>query len=186
MSASTGLAKQADDLARLLALASLRKEDIAAAGDETRRQMQLTSDEQTKVAEARAYITKHATLATELKRREDELANKCTQLDLDKKQHLSHVASENTRLEEFSAKLDAKDRRITDDAKQLEKAKDTFSGLKIDHERQHRELIASCQKQESANTAVANANAAEAARLTEWAATLKRKAELVRQQMANF
>lgn len=186
MSAATGLAKQADGLQQLLALASLNKSDIAAAGEETRRQMQLTQEEQAKVAAARAFFVKHETLEAAMQAREGSLAIKQTQLDLDKKQHLSHVASENTRLEEFSAKLDARDRRIADDAKQIQKEKDTFAGLKLDHERQHRDLIASCQKQEAINTGTAQANAAETARLTEWAATLKRKAELVRQQMANF
>lgn len=186
MSATAGLARQADGLEKLLALASLNKADIAAAGEENRRQLQLTQVEEGKLAEARAYISKHEALEAAMQAREGALAIGNTQLELDKIQHTTHVISENKRLEEFSAKLDAKNKHSEEFAARLEKEKDIFAGLKIDQERQHRDTLAACQKQQTTNTAVAQGNAAEIERLKLWEATLKRKAELIRQQMADF
>lgn len=186
MSATSGLARQADGLQQLLALASLNARDIAAAGEETRRQMQLTAEEQAKVSAARAYFAKHEALEAAMKAREDALATSYAQLELDKKQHAIHVASENTRLEAFSAKVDERMKQAEDIHVKLEKDRDTFTGLKLDHTREHNGLIASCQRQEATNTAVAAANADKENKLKEWESTLKRKAELLRQQMANF
>ena len=93
MSATTGLARQADGLQQLLALANLNAKDIAAAGEETRRQMQLTAEEQAKVSAARAYFAKHESLEAAIQARENALVTGNAQLELDK-QHAIHVASE--------------------------------------------------------------------------------------------
>ena len=186
MSAATGLARQADGLQQLLALASLNKVDIAAAGEETRRQMQLTQEEQAKVDAARAYFAKRESIEAAMQARENALVMGNVQLELDRKQHIAHVASENTRLETFSATLDARSKEIENINVKQEKEKDTFAGLKLDHERQHREVMSAIQKQEATNTAIAQANADKEQKLKDWEATLKRKAELVRQQMASF
>ena len=186
MSASTGLAKQADGLQQLLALASLNKADIAAAGEETRRQLQLTQAEQGKLAEAKIYIAKHASLAAELQGREDALAEEKTKFQFDKEQFITHLSSENIRLEGFSLKLDERDRQTTALAAQTLKEKESLAALRIDQERQHCETLSVAQTTQATADAQIQANAIETERLKEWEATLKRKAELLRQQAANF
>jgi hypothetical protein len=186
MSASMTTPQQMDGLEKLLTLANLTPEKIIATQKAMREQMQLTAEEQAKVAEAREYISKHALLSATMEKREADLAAASTAHEQAKAEFANHVKSENKRLEEFSAKIDARDRRTADDVKQLETAKNTFAGLQLDHDRQHRDLLLSYQKQEAKNATMAAENAAEAERLKEWAATLKRKAELARQKLAEF
>lgn len=186
MSAATGLAKQEDGLEKLLALANLKASDIAAAGDETRRQMQLTQAEEAKLTEARTYIAKHSALATDLQSRESALiANQVAHEDAVKK-HTAFVASENKRLEDFSAKLDAREKATNEMSGLAEQTKKNAENLKAEYERQHQVATQDIGAAQAANTTLAGKLATESQRLTDWEATLKRKAELLRQQVANF
>ncbi len=186
MSASMTMPEQIDGLEKLLALANLRPENIIATQKVAREQLQLTQEEQGKVAEAKSYITQHATLAADLQRREDELANNKVKHELDVKQHLIHVASENTRLESFAATLAAKEKELADMAKSQLAEADRLRGLGIDMNRQHTEAMTTVRSQEAINTSAAKANAVEAERLQNWEATLKKKAQNLREQAANF
>lgn len=186
MSATMTSPERLDGLEKLLLLASLRKEDIAANAEEERKQLQLTNEQRGKVAEAQAYIAKHTVLMAELKSREDTLTGEKIRHDLNVKQHVVHVASENTRLETFSATLTAKEEELTNiSRKQLAEA-DRLRGLGIDMNRQHNEAMSAVQSQQANNNAAAQINATEAERLKNWEATLKKKAQTLREQAANF
>lgn len=186
MSASFALPQIEDGLEKLLLIASLRKEDITATAEEARKQMQLTNEQLGQVAEAKAYIVKHGSLAAELKGREVALADSKTKHELDVKQHAAHVASENTRLETFAAKLDVQKHQLEEVSKQQLVEADRVRGLGIDQSRQHQEAMSSVQKQEAQNNADRQANAVEKERLQNWEATLKDKAKKLREQAANF
>ena len=160
MSASTGFARQVDDLGRLLALASLRKEDIAASGEETRRQMQLTLAEEGRIAEAKSYLAKADELKSELKGREDTLADSKIKHELGVKQYTAYVASENVRLESFSARLEVQKHQLEEVSKQQLIEADRLRGLGIDMSRQHQDAMSSVQKQEAQNNADRQSNAA--------------------------
>jgi hypothetical protein len=191
MSATMSLPKTIDGLETIKTLlANFNIKDVVADQEEIRRQMQLTTEEQAKTAEAREYNAKYALLLATMEKREADLVAAKAAHEKKVVIFADHVKSEDGRLEDISIKIAARDARTADDIKELEKAKDSFAGLKLDHEREHRDLLASHQKQEAINTGAAEANAVEEKRLTEWAATLKRKAELTRQQLqqhlANF
>lgn len=186
MSAATGLARQADGLEKLLALANLKSSDIAAAGEETRRQMQLTQDEEAKVAEARSYITKHSALSSELKAREDALVSNQLAHEKAVSDFASHVTSENTRLNDLDTKLNNRVKEQSAiEAANIAKAKE-IADIRAENDRQHRDAMEIVKQTQVSNSAVIKANEEEAKRLKDWEATLKRKAELARQQMANF
>jgi len=186
MSAATGLAKQADGLEKLLSLANLNAKDIAAAGDETRKQMQLTQAEEARVSEARAYITKHESLAENLQQRENELAINKIAHEKAVSDFSKHLASENTRLENFSASLDARQKALTDSEIRHGEELKGLATVKAEYERQHQADIASVKTAENINIEIGKKLVAEEARLKEWEATLKGKAERIRQQVANF
>lgn len=189
MSAAIGYAKQEDRLKDLLALANLKADDIAAAGDETRRQMRLTQEEEAKVTEARAYISKYSLLSANLQVREDALAAILEAHNKDVKDidaHKAHVASENTRLETFSASLDAREQAIIASEKRSADEAKRVSTLSLEQDKKYQELVASVQSEKNTNTAVAKANVSEDARLKEWESTLKGKAQRLREQAANF
>lgn len=186
MSASMTSPERLDGLEKLLLLASLRKEDIAANAEEERKQLQLTNEQRGKVAEAQTYIAKHAGLVAELKGREDVLATEKVKLDLDKKQHAVYVAAENTRLEAFSATLTARENELNETAKKQLAEADRLRGLGIDMSRQHQEAMSVVQRQEANNTVVTVANTNETERLRVLSETLKKKAQLLREQAANF
>ena len=186
MSAATGFAKQEDGLEKLLKLATLDADKIRAAGEEHRRQIQLTQAEEAKVAEARAYIAKHTTLASDLQSREDALVVNQTAHADNVAKHMAHVTSENTRLEAFAAKLAAQDKASEEMAAKAQQAAKDAAALKASYEQQHQTAMQDIQSAQNANIAIGGKLAAENQRLTDWEATLKRKAELLRQQMANF
>lgn len=186
MSASFTSPQRLDGLEKLLVLATLNKDNIAAAHEEERRQIQLTNEEKGKVAEARSYITKHAALATDLQRREDELAAGKLEYGKQVSDFAGHLASENKRLEAFAAKLSVQQREIENSSKSSQGELQRIAGLKIDQERQHREAMAALQASERTAIATTHANAAEEQRLKEWEATLKAKAQRLREQAASF
>lgn len=186
MSASFALPQIEDGLEKLLLIASLKKEDIAANAAEVRKQAQLTNEELGKVAEAKAYIAQHVGLAAELKGREDVLTDTKVKHDLDKKQFDLHVASENTRLETFAAQLTAREKELTEASKKQMIEADRLRGLGIDQTRQHQEAMSAVQAQQANNNAAVQINATEAERLKNWESTLKKKAQSLREQAANF
>lgn len=186
MSASMTAPEQVDGLEKLLTLAKLTPESIIAAQTAAREQLQLTQAEQGKVAEAKAYIAKHASLAAELQGREDTLAaNKLAHAE-EVKKHSEHVASENTRLETFAATLTARETaaKKAEDANKRESER--LAGERIDHEREHKEAMVSVQGVQAANTAATKINETEAQRLKDWEAALKEKAKKIREQAASF
>lgn len=186
MSASFALPQIEDGLEKLLLIASLRKEDIAANAEEARKQAQLTNEELGKVAEAKSYIAKYKALSDEIKGREDTLATEKIKHELDVKQHAIHVAAENTRLETFSANLSAREKELSEIAKKQLAESDHLRGLSIDMNRQHQESMASVQRQEIQNNTDRQTNAVENERLKNWEITLKEKARKLREQAANF
>lgn len=186
MSAATGFARQEDDFDKLLKLATLNATDIKAAGEENRRQMQLTQDELEKVAAARTYITKHTALAADLKSRESALAIAHTTHVTDKEEFAAHVKAENIRLETVSANIDARDRVTAENLKKSEQALKIADALKASYDSQHREAMAGVKVAENVNIEIGKRLVTEEARLKEWEATLKAKAERIRQQAANF
>ncbi len=186
MSATMTAPEQVDGLEKLLLLASLRKEDIAANAEEARKQIQLTNEQLGKVAEAKAYIAQYAALRSELQGREDTLAANRAKHELDVKQHAGHVTSENVRLETFAATLTAKEKELADVAKNQLTEADRLRGLGIDMNRQHQEAMSGVQKQEAQNNSDRKLNAEEKERLQTWENTLKKKAQNLREQAANF
>lgn len=186
MSATMTAPEQIDGLEKLLLLASLRKEDIAANAEEARKQLQLTNEQLGNVAEAKAYIAKHAGLAAELKGREDTLATERIKHELNVKQHTIHVSSENVRLESFAATLTAKEKELAETSKQQLIEADRLRGLGIDMNRQHNEAMSAVQSQQANNNAATKINAEEKERLQSWETTLKKKAQTLREQAANF
>ena len=186
MSASMTAPQRADLLEKLLALASLKKEDIAADREAELKHLELTGAKKAVLAEADARIAKATQLDAAMQARENELANGKTQLELDRKQHLTHVLAENTRLEAFAAKLEAQKKQQEKLAEEQLAEADRLRGLGIDMKRQHQEAMTAVQKQEAHNNAVAAANADKEGKLNEREASLKRKAELIRQQMTNL
>ena len=94
MSATMALQKQVDEFEKLKALleaADVRK--IAAAAEETRKQIKLNNDLEAELAEARAFIANHKTLKAEidagrLQNEQDKAANQIEKnrlAELDKK-----------------------------------------------------------------------------------------------------
>ena len=186
MGATTGLVRQEDGFDKLLKLASLNAKDIASAGEESRRQMQLTQEEQAKVAEARTYIVKHASLEADLKRREEGLAIQRTAHELSVSDFAAHVAAENARLEALAASLDARDKISAENVLKTEQALKEAANLKVGHEKQHALAMADVNIAANANIEIGKKLVAEEQRLKEWEATLKGKAERIRQQAASF
>jgi len=186
MSAATGLARQEDGFDKLLKLANLNAKDIAAAGEESRRQIQLTDVEQAKVKEAREYIKKHAALVADLQSRENDLVIGKSDHTKEKEDFAAHVKSENTRLETFSANLDARDRVTAETSKKAAQALQDAADIKVEYDRQHREAMASVTTASNTNIEIGKKLIAEEARLKEWENTLKAKAERIRKQAAEF
>lgn len=186
MSAAMTMPEQIDGLEKLLALANLKPENIIATQKAAREQLQLTQDQEAKVAEAKTYITKHESLSAELKNREDVLASSHIAHTKEKEEFATHVASENARLEEFSARLEAKEKAHIEIDKKHATESAVLANTKSENERQYQEAMALVQVAKSKNEADAKVNEAERNRLAEWEASLKRKAEIARQQMANF
>ena len=186
MSAATGYAKLEDGLEKLLKLATLDADKIRAASEEQRRQMQLTAEEEARVSEARSYIAKHSALTADLQNREALLVTNQTVHNEVVAKHADHVKSENTRLETFAAQLDARDKASAETAKKAAQDARDAAALKSTYEQQHQAAMQDAQTAQKANVEIGGKLAAEHQRLTDWEATLKRKAELLRQQMANF
>lgn len=186
MSASMTMPEQIDGLEKLITLASLRKEDIIATQQEARKQLQLTQEEQGKVAEAKSYIAQHAALIADMQRREDEMLANRAEYNKNVKEFDAHVASENTRLETFSATLTVKEKQQTEVDKRQRAEDERLAGLRIDQERQHQNAMTEIQKQAAADADATKANEIEAERLKNWEITLKKKAQALREQAANF
>jgi len=186
MSATSGLAKQESDLNRLLKIANLNPQNIAAAAEETRKQLVLTQEQEGKVAEALAYIAKHKELATDIQRREDELAANKAEHEKSVSKFNDHVASENIRLETFAADLTARENNLNTSIKNHETNISSLNTEKANHAREYKETMESLQRAEASNTAVVKTNEAENTRLAEWESTLKRKAQALREQAASF
>lgn len=186
MSAATGLARQSNDLDKLLALANLKASDIAAAGEETRQQMQLTQNEEAKVTEARSYIAKHASLVSELQQREDELTVNKAIHEKAVDDFKIYVDSENARLNDLDTKLNDRAKEQTRIENQNSAKTKELTDTKAENDRQYKDAMEIIKKAEIANISVTKANEDENKRLKDWEATLKRKAEIARQQMANF
>lgn len=186
MSASFALVEQASELDRLLKLASLNVSEIKANGEEIRKQLQLTQAKEGEVAEAKAYIAKHASLAADLQRREDELAEGKKSHAEEVGRHAEFVASENIRLEKFAAELNAKDKEHSVTIQRLANQEGENKAAIAEHERQNNAVITSNANITRANAAAKLANETEAERLKEWEANLKGKAQRLREQAANF
>lgn len=186
MSASFALPEQIDGLEKLLTLASLNKDTIAAAGDEARKQLQLTQAEQGKVAQAKAYIAKYTSLAADLQAREDALALAQANHNKSVGDFSEHVKAENQRLENFSATLDARDAQITILEKQKATEIANLSTAKAEQDRAYREAMAAVESAKRAIDVAAQANAEEKARLHEWENTLKGKAQRIRAEAATI
>lgn len=193
MVAPPSLEKQAESLDILSHFLSINKESVIAAAEESRRQMQLTEEEKRKISDAKAFIAQHAALDADLRKRENELSASRAKHELEIKQFNDHVSSENIRLENFAAQLDAKQKQQEQvAARQLTEA-DRLRGLSIDMNRQHHEAMSAIQKQEANNNTVSQMNAgmkaaneAEMNRLKEWETKLKAKAQKIREQAADF
>lgn len=186
MSASMTMPEQVDGLEKLLTLASLKKEDIIATQEEARRQLQLTQAEQGRVAEAKAYIAKHASLANDLQRREDELvANRKAHEDVVKK-HAEHVAVENVRLEKFAAQLSEREANATQVEKRNASESARLASVGVENDRLHQTAMAKVKETESTNATISKHLATENERLKEWESTLKAKAQRIRKEAEEF
>jgi hypothetical protein len=186
MSAATGLARQEDGFDKLLKLATLKAEDIKAAGEENRRQMQLTQEEHAKVAAAKSFIAKHAELESDLRRREEELASSKSAHEKEKSDFAKHVFSENIRLETLGGMLGNREKAVADSEAKLSQAWKELSTAKSENERQYRDAMAPIKNAENANIEIGKSLEKERQRLTDWESTLKGKAERIRQQAASF
>ncbi len=186
MSATMTAPEQIDGLEKLITLASLRKDDIIATQTEVRKQLQLTQEEQGKVAEAKSYIAKYASLAADLQRREDELAAKQIALNEAKSDFDKYTASENARLEKFAAELTARESGHSEVMQRLANQEGELKAAIAEHERQNKEVVESNAAATSANARDKAANVSEAERLKEWENLLKAKALRLRNEAASF
>lgn len=186
MSASMTMPEQIDGLEKLITLASLRKEDIIATQTEVRKQLQLTQEEQGKVAEAKSWIAKYDGLAADLQRREDELAanKKEHQQDVDK--NAVYIASENTRLETFSASLNTREAQLTEASTKQASEAGRLAAVGNQMEVDRLTAIDACKRVEANNAVVTQANAEENERLKRWESEIRAKAKNLREQAANF
>lgn len=186
MSANMTAPQQIDGLEKLLTLARLNKDDIIATQEEARKQMQLTQDEQAKVSEARAYITKHNLLLASIEQKEADLVASKNAHEKSVKDFMTHVDSENTRLESFAASLTARESKIAESEKTHEKQLVDLASAKADMDRQQREIANSNSAIVAANAAATSSNIIEQNRLKEWENSLKAKAQCIREQAASF
>ena len=186
MSAATGLGRQESEFDKLLKFASLNAKDIAAAGEESRRQIQLTEAEQAKMKEARDFIAKYESLAAGLAQREAALADSRAAHEMSISDFSKHVASENTRLEAFSASLDTRDKSSAETVRKAEQAAKEIASIRTDHDRVHKDAMAGVKTTADANIEIGRQLVAEKDRLKEWENVLKAKAERIRQAAANF
>lgn len=186
MSATFAMTEQADGLEKLLTLATLNKDTIAAAGAEARKQLQLTEAERGNVEAAKTYITQHKFLVANLQSREDALATTIAAHAKEKEDFFAHVAAENTRLENFAATLTAREAAVGIAEKQNSDATRSLSDTRAAQYREHQEAMANVEITKKANDAAVATNAAEAVRLREWEAVLKAKAQRIKTEAANF
>lgn len=186
MSATMTVPEQIDGLEKLITLASLRKEDIIATQTEVRKQLQLTQGEQGKVAEAKSWIAKYDGLAADLQRREDELSVSKIEHEDNVKNEKEHVASENIRLETFSASLNTRESQLTEASTKQASEAGRLSALGKQMETDHLAAMDACKRVEANNAVVTHANAEENERLKRWESELRAKAKNLREQAANF
>lgn len=186
MSANTILSQQIDALETIRLLLSVNPKDIIATQEEARKQIQLTQAEEGKAAEARAFIAKHVALASNLKEREDALI---TEQSIHKAQVTQfHATSEietirlnnlATNLGKTQLQIEEADKRHIEDVKRL-------STDRAELDKQYREIINTNNVMALANSQAKSANDIESQRLKDWEATLKAKAQKLREQAANF
>lgn len=186
MSATMTAPEQVDGLQKLLVLASLKKEDIAASAEEARKQMQLTQEEVGRIAEARSYISQHATLAADIKRREDELLAAKAEHDKSVSAFSVHVSAENTRLENFSASLAVRENQLSDSEKRHAAERQALIDSQVTQGNQRKQEMNAIAAASAENTKAAQANAEEKNRLEEWNNKLKERAARIREQAASF
>lgn len=184
MSATMTAPEQVDGLEKLITLASLRKEDIIATQTELRKQIQLTQEEQGRVAEAKSYIAKHAALAANLAAKEKALSEGQNNLAKEKEDFVARVSSENTRLETFAATIATKERELEIGYQKLAGAQGAQQAAINSYEDQNRKIVEANAAATSANERTRVANENEAGRLAEWEATLKAKAKRLRDTAA--
>lgn len=176
MSAQMTLSQKMDGLEVLKQLLSIKREDVIATQEEARRQIQLTQEEQGKVAEARAYIAKYNDLAAALEQRATAVGESKKTLDKEIEDFTGKVVLENTRLIEWEKQL----KSVTEQQAATDKThKDTAGALdrrsqEIDSN--HANWQAAYDKRVEAVTAKEVAQKQENERLAEIAKKLKAKA----------
>ena len=186
MSATMTAPEQVDGLEKLLQLASLNKDTIAAAAEEGRRQIQLTQAEEGRIAEAKSWIAKHGQLSADLEARENALASAASVHAASKEDFAQHVASENQRLEAFAASLTARESAVSIAEKRNESETQALSAMRLTYNREHEEAMGVVRAAEAANIAVGQALTTEKQRLADWEASLKAKAQRIKTEAASL
>ncbi len=190
MSASFALPEQVDGLEKLLVLASLKKEDIAANAAEARKQYNLTAELKAQWDEAKAAVATHAATSANLQQQAEALAAEKASHAAEHTKKMAaldeRISSENKRLEAFSAQLDA--RKSAQDATETKQAAESarLASIAANQSNEHAEAMRKAAETLANAKAIETANITEQQRLKEWDDSLKAKAARLREQIANF